>query len=55
MKVCANCNPISELLTDESGELYCRFHGQNYRLEEREDPLEAPAETPVEAPAEVRQ
>jgi len=39
MKVCANCNPISELLTDEKGELYCRFHGKDYKLEEIPDPV----------------
>ena len=39
MKVCANCNPISELLTDEQGNLYCRFHDQSYRLEEVTDPV----------------
>lgn len=52
MKVCANCNPISELLTDENGELYCRFHDKNFRLEEIPDPVlpltDAIAATPEE-------
>jgi hypothetical protein len=39
MKVCANCNPISELLTDADGKLYCRFHGYDYKLEEVPDPV----------------
>lgn len=37
MKLCIRCNPVSELLTDENGELYCRWHGKNFLLEERED------------------
>lgn len=39
MKVCSFCNPISELLTDTDGKLFCRFHGENYRLEELSDPV----------------
>ena len=50
MKVCARCNPISELLTDENGELYCRFHGKDYVMEERTDPQPQP-----EAPQEPQQ
>lgn len=52
MKVCARCNPISELLTDESGELYCRFHGKDYVLEERADPVVEAVVDPVVTPVE---
>jgi len=46
MQVCIRCNPISELLVDDEGKLYCRYHGAQYILEERPDP--EPEVEPVE-------
>jgi hypothetical protein len=44
MKYCIRCNPRSELVTDENGELVCRFHGEHYILEEAPDEQPEPEE-----------
>lgn len=43
MKFCIRCNPVTELVDTPDG-LQCRFHGLGYVLEERADPVEAPAD-----------
>jgi Rieske Fe-S protein len=48
MDYCIRCNPVSELQKDADGELFCQFHGSQFILETRSDPVAEVVEPVVE-------